>query len=128
MWDNGKSQRTILHTTSFALPEMSIHKVHEGLTKFYSMLAEIFKESDRVHTYPLVATLQQREEWTCQPHVAVVTYTEYRDLYNKDSVIPSLIYLKESNDKDEDPHVSTSDPPSTEPTPEPGSPREKPTE
>ena len=53
----------------------------------------------------------------------MVTDTEDRNLYNKDSVIPPLIYLEDYNDND-----SSSKPPSVETTPEPGPPREKPTE
>ena len=55
---------------------MSINQGQEGPTKLCIMFAENFKESDRDHTCPAVATLQQREECTNNPRGAVVTYTE----------------------------------------------------
>ena len=39
VWNNGKSQRTILHSIKCDLPETSINKGQEELTKFYSMFA-----------------------------------------------------------------------------------------
>ena len=60
VWNNRKSQSIILHAPGCALPEMSINQVQEILTKLYSMFAEFFKVSDRVHAYPSVATPQQR--------------------------------------------------------------------
>ena len=56
--NNGKLQRIILHAPGYALPETSINQGQEGLTKFYSMFAEFFKESDMVHTSPSVVTTQ----------------------------------------------------------------------
>ena len=41
-------------------PETSINQGQEDMTKFYSMFAEIFKESDRVHACPAVSTTHQR--------------------------------------------------------------------
>ena len=102
---------------------MSINQGQEGLTKFYSMFAEIFKESDRVHTCPEVATTQQGEEWTHHTHGAVVTYTEEINSDDKDSMMPLLIYPEESNNEE-----SLRDPTSVEPTPEPVPPNEKPIE
>ena len=64
MWNNGKSKRIILHSNGCALPKTSINQGQEGLTKFYSMFAEISKDLERVHAFPEVATPQQREEWT----------------------------------------------------------------
>ena len=40
--NNRKSQRTIIHAHGCALPEISINQGQEGLTKFYSMIAEFF--------------------------------------------------------------------------------------
>ena len=60
LWDNGKPQMIVLQAPVCALPETSINQVLEVLTKFYRMFAEIFKESYRVHTFPEVATPQQR--------------------------------------------------------------------
>ena len=97
VWNNGKSQRTILHATGYNLPETSINNGQESLTKFYSMFAKNFKESDRVHAYLAVATTQQREEWTHQPRGVVVTETEDSDSENKDSVIHLLIYPEDSD-------------------------------
>ena len=58
VWNNGKSQRIIPHATGCAPLETSTNKGHEGMTKFYSMFAEIFKESDRVHACPEVSDTQ----------------------------------------------------------------------
>ena len=55
------------------------------------MFVELFKELDRFHTFPAVATPQQREEWTHQPHGAVVTDMEDIDPDEKNSVITLLI-------------------------------------
>ena len=84
------------------------------------MFAEIFKESDRVHTFPVVAMPQQREEWTHQNRNAVVTEAEDRDSDDKDSVMTLLIYPEEYNDKD-----PPSNPPYVDPTPEPIPPSKK---
>ena len=54
---------------------MPINQVQEGLTKFYSMFAEFFKESNRVYACPSVAAPQQREEWDYQPRGYVFTET-----------------------------------------------------
>ena len=48
----------ILHANGCDLPETSINKGQEELTKFYSMFVEIFRESDKVHACPAVATSQ----------------------------------------------------------------------
>ena len=47
---------------------------------------------------------------------------------DKDSMMPLIIFLEDSNYKEEDPRESPSKTTSEEPTPEPGSPSEKPTE
>ena len=60
LWNNGKSQSTILHAPGFALPKTSINQVQECLTKLCIMFVEFFKESDRIHAYPAAATPQQR--------------------------------------------------------------------
>ena len=52
----------------------------------------------------------------------MVTYTEYSELEEKDSVMPPLIYPEKYDNED-----SLSDPPSVEPTPDPGPLSEKPT-
>ena len=52
----------------------------------------------------------------------MVTDTDDRELEYKDSVMPPLIYLEESNDEE-----SINEPPSVDPTPNTGPPREKPT-
>ena len=83
MWNNGKPQRTILTSPGYTLPETSINQGQEVLTKFYSILTEIFKESDRFHACPEVATPEQREELTNRPHGAVVIYTEDIDSKKK---------------------------------------------
>ena len=111
VWDNGKSQSTILIAPGYALLEMSINQGQEGLTKFYSMFAEFFKKSDRVHAFPAVATTQQREWWTHHPCGAVVTDTKESDSDEEDSVMPPLIYPEGFNDED-----SMNEPTSVEPT------------
>ena len=55
---NRKSQRTTLNALGCALAETSINKGQEVITKFYSMFAEFFKKSDRVHACPALATPQ----------------------------------------------------------------------
>ena len=80
----------------------------------------IFKESDRFHAFPVVATTQQREEWMHHPHSDVVIDTEDSNSDGEDSVMPPLIYPY-----DYDNYESLSNPPSTEPTPELRSPSEK---
>ena len=122
VWKKGKSKNTILHAPVWALLETYINQGQEVLTNFYIMLAEFFKESDRVHSCPEVSTPQQREEWTHQPCGAVVTYMEDRKSDDKDSVIPLLIYPE-----DYDNNESLRDPPSMEPTTETGPPSKKPT-
>ena len=62
-------------------PREPINQGYEGLTKFYCMFAVNFKESDRVHTCPEVATTQQREKWNHHPQYTVVTDTEGSDSY-----------------------------------------------
>ena len=120
--NNGKLQSTIPHASICALTETSINQGQEGLTKFYSMFVENFKESYRVHTCPEVATTHKREEWIHHPCGAVVTETEDSNLDYKDSVIPPLIYLEESENED-----SMIEPPSADPTLDPRRPRDKPT-
>ena len=53
----------------------------------------------------------------------MVTDTEDSNLYNKDIVMPQLIYTEDSDDDE-----SLRDPPSAEPTPETGPPSKKTTE
>ena len=79
----------------------------------------IFKKSDQVHACPEVAKLQQMEEWTNQPHGAVSTYTEERNLEDEYSMMISLIYPEDSNDKEDNHRKSPIDPPSVYPTLEP---------
>ena len=83
VWNNRKSQRNILHSPGCALPENSINQDKEGLTKFYSLFAEIFKGLDRVHACPTVAMPQQREECTHHPQSVVVIGTKESDLDEK---------------------------------------------
>ena len=73
VWNSRKSQRTILNAPRCTLPETSINRSHEGLTKFYSIFVGFFKESGRVHDCPSVSTLQKRGEWNNQPRGATVT-------------------------------------------------------
>ena len=122
VWNNGKSQRTILHASGCALPKTSINQGQEGLTKFYIMFTEFFKELDRFHVCPAVATPHQWEECTNQPRGAVSTYMEDINSDDKDSVMLPLIYPEESNNEE-----SLDEPPSAEPTPEPRTPSVKPT-
>ena len=71
-----------------------VHKsILVGTNQVIQHVRRIFKESDRIHACPAVATLQHREKWTHRPCVAVVTYIENRNSYDKNSVIPPLIYL-----------------------------------
>ena len=70
---------------------MSMNQIQEGLTKFYIMLLEIFKESDRVHACPTVAMPQQREEWNHKTRSAVVTDIEDRKSDDAYIVMPPLI-------------------------------------
>ena len=91
------------------------------------MLVEFFKELDRFHSFLAVSTPQQREEWTQQIRGAVVIDTDDRNSEDKDSVMPTLIYLENSGEEEDDPCESPSNPPYTEPTLEPGPPSEKPT-
>ena len=66
VWNNVKSQRTILHAHGYALPYTSINQGQEGITKLYIMFKEFFKESDRVNPCKVVAMTHQREEWNHQ--------------------------------------------------------------
>ena len=93
------------------------------MTNFYSMFAEFFKESDRVHACPEVATTQQREDWTRHHRGAVVIDTEDIDPDDKYSVMHLLIFPEDSDNDD-----YLSDPLSADPTPEPRHPSKKPTE
>ena len=86
------------------------------------MFTEFSKESDRFHTCLAVAATQQRKEWDHHPHGSVVTDTDDSDLDDKDSVMPLLIYPENSEDEE-----YLRDPPSADPTTEPGTPSEKPT-
>ena len=81
------------------------------------MFKESFKESQRVHVCPSVATLQQREKWYHQPQGAGVIDTDNRDLDDEDSMMPLLIYPEDSNNEEDNPCESLSIPTSTEPTP-----------
>ena len=128
VWNNRKSQRSILHYPRYNLLETSKNKGKEGLTKLYRTFAEIFKESDRVHACPAVATRQQREEWTNQTCGVVVTDTEDINSDDGDRFTPPLIYQEDSNDEENNPCESPINPSSAETTPEPGHPKEKPTE
>ena len=78
--NNGKPQRNKLHAPVCTLPEKPINQGQEGMTNFYSMLAEYFKESGRVHARPSVATPKQREEWTHQSRGTMVTDTDDSNL------------------------------------------------
>ena len=73
VWENGKYQRTTLHSPGCARPETNINQCQDGLTKFHSMFAEIFKDPDMIHACGAVATPQQSEIWTHQTHITVVT-------------------------------------------------------
>ena len=84
------------------------------------MFAKHFKQSDRVHACPAVYMPQQRRECTHQSRGDVVTDMEDSDLDDKDSVMLPLVYPEDSNNEE-----SLRDPPSTEPTPEPGPPSRK---
>ena len=55
------------------------------------MSAELTKESDRVHAYLSVATLQQREEWTHHTFFAMATETEEIKSDDEESVMNLLI-------------------------------------
>ena len=116
VWNNGKPQRAILHDPGCALPEASINQGQEGLTKFYSMFAELFKELYQVHTCPAVATSHQREGWTHQTCCAMVTDTKDRDFDDKDNLMPPLIYPEDSDYKEDDPCEYLSYQPSSDPT------------
>ena len=50
VWNNGISQQTILHVLRCAIPDFSINQGQKRLTKFCSIFAEIFRESDQIHT------------------------------------------------------------------------------
>ena len=65
---------------------------------------------------------QHREEWTLQPHGAVVTDMEVSNSDNEESVMPLLIYPEESNNKEDTPCESLSEPTSADLTLEPGPP------
>ena len=69
--------------------------------------------------------LIKRKEWTHQPRDALTTDTEDSNLYNEESVLPTLFYLEESNNKKDDPNESLSNSPSVEHNPEPRPPNEK---
>ena len=56
VWDNRKSQRTVLHALGYALPETPINKGQDVPTKFHSMFADFFKEPGRMHACATVAT------------------------------------------------------------------------
>ena len=63
-----------------------------GTTQVLQDVRRIFKESDRIHACPTVATSQQREERTNQPYGAFAIDTEYSDWEYKYSVTTPLIY------------------------------------
>ena len=74
-----------------------------------------------------VAMLQQREEWNYQARGAVVTYMEDIDQDDKGILKPTLIYPDNSNDNEDNPRESLSNPTYADPTSEPVPPGEKPT-
>ena len=76
LWENGKSQRTILNGTGCAIPDTSTNQFQEGRTKLCRTFAGFLKELDQIHAFPAAATPQQREEWTHRPHDSVVIDTE----------------------------------------------------
>ena len=94
VWNNVKSQRTILHAPGCALPETPINQGQGGLTKFHSMFAEIFRVPYRIHACVAVATPHQRDRWTHHTPGTVVTDREESESNNKDSVMYSLIHLE----------------------------------
>ena len=100
-----------------------VHKSGPGGTnQVLHHVHRIFKELDRFHVCPAVATPHQWEECTNQPRGAVSTYMEDINSDDKDSVMLPLIYPEESNNEE-----SLDEPPSAEPTPEPRTPSGKPT-
>ena len=103
VWKNVKFQRTILNAPGFAFPEKSINQGQEVLTKFCSMFVEIFKESEHIHAWSVVATPKNRKECNQQPHHDVVTHMEESNSENKCTMIPLIIYPGDSSDNEEDP-------------------------
>ena len=124
VWYNLKSHGNILHAPVCALLDTPINQGQYGLAKFRSIFAEFFKDPYKIHAWVAVATPQQREIWTHQPPVTVVTETEDIISYEKDSVMHTLIHLEDSDDK-EDGHInSPSKPLSLDSTREPIHPSE----
>ena len=72
------------------------------------MFIEIFMESDQVHVCTEVTMPQKREEWTSNS-------------YNEDSVMSQIIYPDYSNNEEDEPCESLSEPPSVDPTSQAGS-------
>ena len=72
------------------------------MTKLCSMFAEMFKEFDWIHPCPASTTTHQREEWTHWPHHAVVTDMEDRDSNDEYRLVLLIIYLEDSNYKEDD--------------------------
>ena len=60
--NSSKSQSTIIYAHVYDLPETSINQDKEGLTKFYRMFVEFFKEWDKVHAFLSVAMTQHKGE------------------------------------------------------------------
>ena len=100
VWNNRKPQINILHDNGCEIPEMSIHQVHEGTTKFCTMLTEVFNESDQINKFPEENKPQHKKEWNNWPRRVVVSNTEDIDSDNKDSAIPPLIYHEDSHDEE----------------------------
>ena len=98
-----------------------------GTNQVPHQVCVIFKESYMVISCPVVATPQNREDWTHQTCSDVVIDTEDSNLDDKYSVMPALIYSEVSYKKLYNPREYLRDPSSAEPTPEPGPPSEKPT-
>ena len=106
---------------------LDVHKSGSGGNhQLLQNVGKKFKWSNRVRTFPEVNTPQQREEWTHHTHSSVVTYMEDRNSDEEGSGMPPLISPEDSDDKEDNPCESLSNPPSAEPTLEPGSPSENP--
>ena len=106
-----------------------IHKSGSGGTnQVLQHVRGFLNEPNRVQTCSVVATTQQREKLDHQGHITAITDKKDRDLDYKYSVMPLLIYPEDSNEDEDDPRESLSDPSFTESTPETKPPREKPPE
>ena len=67
------------------------------------MFVEIFKESEHIHAWSVVATPKNRKECNQRPHHDVVTHMEESNSENKYTMIPLIIYPEDSSDNEEDP-------------------------